>query len=313
MTDRSDQNRKNVLLIYNPVAGQDDGGAARRKIEQRLSESQWKLQVYETTGDEVLADIVRERLEQNVDMVVVAGGDGTVSGVASGLVNTKIPLGIIAGGSGNVVAQELDIPTGVDAALDLITGEHDVRDIDALCSGNQYYFLTVSVGMSTRVMQDTKREQKRRFGFFAYVYNGLSQLSGIKLRHFRLDVDGHKLSGWASEVMIVNAGLLGLDAVREGLGVEPDDGKMEICIIRSRTLVDLLGVVWNVLVVGERNHPELNCLDVRERVRIETSEPTIVEGDGEIIGKTPLQLDLVHHAIRVIVPSGSTRVDFSRE
>jgi diacylglycerol kinase (ATP) len=305
MTDRFDQNRKNVLIIYNPVAGQDDAGAARQKIERRFKNSEWNLEVYETTGDEVLADIVRQRVEQNIDLVVAAGGDGTVSGVASGLVNTQIPLGIIAGGSGNVVAQELDIPTSVDAALDLITGEHRLREIDALCNGNQYYFLAVSVGMSTRVMQDTKREQKRRFGFFAYVYNGLSQLSGIKLRHFRLDVDGQKLSGWASEVMIVNAGLLGLDAVREGLGVQPDDGKMEICIIRSRTLVDLLGVVWNVLVVGERNHPELKCLDVRERVRIETSEPTIVEGDGEIIGKTPLQLNLVHHAIRVIVPSGS--------
>jgi diacylglycerol kinase (ATP) len=305
MTDRFDQNRKNVLIIYNPVAGQDDAGAARQKIEGRFKNSEWNLEVYETTGDEVLADIVRQRVEQNIDLVVAAGGDGTVSGVASGLVNTQIPLGIIAGGSGNVVAQELDIPTSVDAALDLITGEHRLREIDALCNGNQYYFLAVSVGMSTRVMQDTKREQKRRFGFFAYVYNGLSQLSGIKLRHFRLDVDGQKLSGWASEVMIVNAGLLGLDAVREGLGVQPDDGKMEICIIRSRTLVDLLGVVWNVLVVGERNHPELKCLDVRERVRIETSEPTIVEGDGEIIGKTPLQLNLVHHAIRVIVPSGS--------
>jgi diacylglycerol kinase (ATP) len=240
-----------------------------------------------------------------VDLVIAVGGDGTVSGVASGLINTKIPLGIIAGGSGNVVAQELNIPIDVEDALDLITSDYGVRDIDALCKGDQYYFLTVSVGMSTRVMQDTKRDQKRRFGFFAYIYNGLSQLSGIKLRHFRLDVDGRKLSGWASEIMIVNAGLLGLDAVRQNLGIQPDDGKMEICIVRSRTLVDLLSVIWNVLVVGERNHPELKCLDVKERVRIETSEPTIVEGDGEIIGKTPIQLELVHHAIRVIVPVDS--------
>jgi diacylglycerol kinase (ATP) len=305
MEKGSDRDQKNVLLIYNPVAGQDDAGASRRKIEERFKTKGWDLDIYETTGEEILADIVRERAEKDVDLVIVAGGDGTVSGVASGLINTKIPLGIIAGGSGNVVAQELNIPIDVEDALDLITSDYGVRDIDALCKGNQYYFLTVSVGMSTRVMQDTKREQKRRFGFFAYIYNGLSQLSGIKLRHFRLDVDGRKLSGWASEIMIVNAGLLGLNAVRQNLGIQPDDGKMEICIVRSRTLVDLLSVIWNVLVVGERNHPELKCLDVKERVRIETSEPTIVEGDGEIIGKTPIQLELVHHALRVIVPVDS--------
>jgi diacylglycerol kinase (ATP) len=305
MTENSEQEQKQVLLIYNPVAGQDDAGAARQTIEERLKEKGWELDVYETTGEEVLADVVRERSEQNVDLVIAAGGDGTVAGVASGLVNTKIPLAIIAGGSGNMVAQELKIPTDVDAAMDLVTGEHEYRDIDALCLGSSYYFLTVSVGMSTRVMRDTKREQKRRFGFFAYVYNGLSTLSGIKLRHFRLDVDGRKLSGWASEIFIVNAGLLGLKAVREGLGIKPDDGKMEVCIVRSRTLVDLMGVLWNVLVVGEQNHPELKCLDVKDYVRIETSEPTIVEGDGEIIGKTPLQLNLVKHAIRVVVPVAS--------
>jgi diacylglycerol kinase family enzyme len=103
--------------------------------------------------------------------------------------------------------------------------------------------------------------------------------------------------------MILNVALLGLSAFRHTLGVQPDDGKMEVCIVRSRTLVDLLGVVWNVLVVGERNHPEFTYLDVRERVRIETSVPVIVEGDGDIIGKTPIEFNFVHSAIRVLVPA----------
>jgi diacylglycerol kinase family enzyme len=82
MTEKSEQEQKRVLLIYNPVAGQDDDGAARQKIEERMKEKNWKLDVYETTGEEVLADIVRERSEQDVDLVIVAGGDGTVAGVA---------------------------------------------------------------------------------------------------------------------------------------------------------------------------------------------------------------------------------------
>jgi diacylglycerol kinase (ATP) len=300
----TEQDQLHVLLVYNPVAGQDDAGASRQRIEDRLKEKDWKLEIYETTGDEDLPAVVKERVSKGIDMVVAVGGDGTVSGVASGLVNTKIPMGIIAGGSGNVFAQELRIPLDVDSALNLIAGEHRHRDIDALCKGgDDYYLLAVSVGVSTQVMLETKREQKRRFGFFAYLYNGISQLTGIRLRHFRLDVDGRKMSGWASEIIVLNAGLLGLNAVREGLGVQPDDGKVEVCVVRSNTLVDLIGVLWNVLVVGERNHPELKCLDVKEWVRIETSEPTLVEGDGEIIGKTPVHLQLARQAIRVIVPN----------
>jgi diacylglycerol kinase (ATP) len=300
----TEQDQLHVLLVYNPVAGQDDAGASRQRIEDRLKEKDWNLEIYETTGDEDLPAVVKERVSKGIDMVVAVGGDGTVSGVASGLVNTKIPMGIIAGGSGNVFAQELRIPLDVDSALNLIAGEHRHRDIDALCKGgDDYYLLAVSVGVSTQVMLETKREQKRRFGFFAYLYNGISQLTGIRLRHFRLDVDGRKMSGWASEIIVLNAGLLGLNAVREGLGVQPDDGKVEVCVVRSNTLVDLIGVLWNVLVVGERNHPELKCLDVKEWVRIETSEPTLVEGDGEIIGKTPVHLQLARQAIRVIVPN----------
>jgi diacylglycerol kinase (ATP) len=256
MDGNSHQEHRHILLISNPVAGLDDAGASRQKIEERLNEVNWAFDVYETTGAEDLPKIVRERVKKQVDLVIAVGGDGTVSGVASGLVNTKIPLAIIAAGSGNVVAQELKIPLNVDAALDLITGEHGFRNIDALCREDNYYFLAVSVGMSPKVMQNAKREQKRRFGFFAYIFSGLSQLTGIKLRYYRLNVDGRKLSGWASEIMILNVALLGLSAFRHTLGVQPDDGKMEVCIVRSRTLVDLLGVLWNVLVAGERSHPE---------------------------------------------------------
>jgi len=305
MNDQAQTQQKRVLLVYNPVAGLDDAGASRQKIEERFERLNWSLDVYETTGKENLPEIVRELVQNKVDLVVAVGGDGTVSGVASGIVGADIPLAIIAGGSGNVVAQELRIPLSVDNALDLITGKHQFRNIDALRKGDYCYFLAVSVGLSTKIMQETKREQKRRFGFFAYILNSLSQLSGIKLRYFRLDVDGKKYSGWASEIIILNAALLGLSAFRQSLGVQPDDGKMEVCIIRSRTLIDFMGVLWNVLVAGKRTHPELKCLDVKKSIRIETSEPTIVEGDGDIIGKTPIQFDFVPQAVRVIVPADS--------
>jgi predicted polyphosphate/ATP-dependent NAD kinase len=78
MEKGSDQEHKNVLLIYNPVAGQDDAGASRRKIEERFKTKGWDLDIYETTGEEILADIVRERAEKDVDLVIAVGGDGTV-------------------------------------------------------------------------------------------------------------------------------------------------------------------------------------------------------------------------------------------
>ncbi|HSV86942.1 MAG TPA: diacylglycerol kinase family protein [Levilinea sp.] len=302
MSDASQPGQKRVLLVYNPVAGLGYASASRHKIEERLKKTNWIVDVYETTGRENLPEVVRERTDKGIDLVVAVGGDGTVSGAASGIVCTNIPLAIIASGSGNIVAQELNIPLTVDAALDLICGENAYRKIDALRKDDHSYILAVSVGLSTRIMENTRREQKRRFGFLAYIYNGLAHLSGIKLSYFRLDVDGYRFSGWASEIIILNAVILGLPTFRQSLGVKPDDGKMEVCVIRSRTLTDLAGVLWNVLVAGKRTHPELKCVDVKEYIRIETSEPAIVEGDGDIIGTTPIQLDFVANAVRVIVP-----------
>jgi diacylglycerol kinase family enzyme len=302
MSNAAQPDIKRVLLVYNPVAGLGFVGVPIQRIEERLKRSNWSVEVYETTGEENLPNVVRERTNKGIDLVVAVGGDGTVSGAASGIVCTNIPLAIIAGGSGNIVAQELKIPLAVDAALDLICGDHAYRKIDALRKDDHAYILAVSVGLSTRIMENTRREQKRRFGFLAYLYNGLVQLTGIKLSHYKLDVDGYRFSGWASEIIILNAVILGLPTFRQSLGVKPDDGKMEVCVIRSRTLTDLASVVWNVLIAGQRTHPELKCVDVKKYVRIETSEPAIVEGDGEIIGTTPIQLDFVTKAVRVIVP-----------
>ncbi len=302
MDDNSNAGTPNIYFVYNPVAGADDAGAGLDAIEQRFKSMNWRYEMYETTGKESLPDVVRKAVDEGFDLVVAGGGDGTVSMVAAGLVNTKIPLAIVPLGSGNVMAQELDVPQNTADAIDLLIGEHAIREIDAMQVDDKYFFLTVSVGLSTDIIQNTKREQKRRFGFFAYVWNAGSKLGGFRLHDFTIEIDGRRMNGWASEVLIANAGIIGLKGLRKELGIKPDDGKVEVCIVRSRTLIDLANLAWNVFIKRDMGRPEMHCVRASEKVFIDTAEPIDVEADGEIVHKTPMELKVLHNAIRVVVP-----------
>lgn len=292
----------NIFFVYNPVAGANDEDAGRKTLEQHMKDANWRYTVYETTGKEFLPDIVRDAVQKGYDIVVAGGGDGTVSMVAAGLVGSKTPLAIAPMGSGNVLSTELNVPQNTDQAADLMIGEHAIREIDAMQVDNNYFFLTASVGVSTDIIADTKREQKRRFGVLAYMYNAASKLGGFRLHHFTLTIDGRRINAWASELIVANCGIVGLKELRTELGIKPDDGKVEVCIVRSRTLLDLLNLVWNVFVKRTKGHPEMNCIQASKSVHISTPEPIDFEADGDIVHPTPIDLKVVHNAIHVIVP-----------
>jgi YegS/Rv2252/BmrU family lipid kinase len=295
-----------VFMVYNPVAGSDDAGAGLEEIKGRFEETDWQFKLYETTGEENIQEIVRTAIQDEAyDLVLAAGGDGTVANVASGLIGSEVPLGIIPLGTGNMLAQELDIPPNAEGALDVLTGHFMIKRLDAMHipGKDAYYFIAISIGVSSAIMQNTRREQKRRFGFFAYIWNAIVQFTGLRLNHFRMRIDGKSLTGWASEVLIINTGLLGVKRVRSELGILPDDGKVEACILRSRTFLDIVKVIWNLLILQGKKHPEFQCMDARERIVIETGDPITIEADGEVVGETPVEIEVIPRAVRIVVPT----------
>src|SRR5262249_15957028 len=107
-----------VLVVFNPVAGNaEQADDVRAPLKKYFAPPKWNLAVYETTGKEGLAAICRKACTGGAGLIVAAGGDGTVVGVANGLVNTDIPMGILPLGTGNDLARALMIPMKLDDAL----------------------------------------------------------------------------------------------------------------------------------------------------------------------------------------------------
>lgn len=193
----------------------ESGTPVRQTMEAHFEAAGWSCQVYVTTRQERIARVVRSALvDGGADMFVAAGGDGTVSGVAGGVVATGAPLGVVPLGTGDTFARELGIPLDTEAALTVLTGSHRVMTLDAMRVGRRFFVLNVSVGLSGLVMRDTARAEKRRFGRIAYAWTGLQKLLGYQHHLFTLEIDGERQEMWASEVMIANSGALGDPSLR---------------------------------------------------------------------------------------------------
>jgi YegS/Rv2252/BmrU family lipid kinase len=295
-----------AFLVLNPVSTLVifDPQLIQQFCENHFTHLGWTIEVYQTTGHEDVRQIVRQAVERHPkpDVVIAAGGDGTISDVADALVGANIPLAILPAGTGNLLAQELQIPIDVPKAVELITSSHRVRTIDAMLVNGRHRVLNVGVGMSSAVIQATRRQHKRIFGLLAYIWNVLVQLSGLRLNRFTVTADSRYSVFRASEVMLTNGGVIGLEPLRWDPCIAIDDGIINICVVRARTLSDFLSLAVSVLLRRQNRHPKFSCLTALHDITIQTEKPLLVEADGDLIGHTPIQVRVIPHALRVIVP-----------
>ncbi|MCA1790810.1 MAG: NAD(+)/NADH kinase [Thioalkalivibrio sp.] len=187
---QAEQETMRAFVVLNPVAGQSDDKSVRETLETAFAEHRIRYEVYETSDGDNPGDVVRSRLGDGFDLVVAVGGDGTVSAVIDGLVETQVPLGIIPSGTGNLIARELGIPTELDAAIALIAGTPRPRAVDAMRVGERVFVLNVSVGVSAEVVSDTSSKEKSRLGRLAYTWTTFRKLFDLEHRRFDIVVDG---------------------------------------------------------------------------------------------------------------------------
>ena len=157
-----------LFVVLNPVAGRSNATEVRQALARHFDPASWQVTIHETKAEEPVDEAVRASIEQGVDIVVAAGGDGTLSAVVDGLANSNVPLGILPTGTTNVVAQELNIPLSLEKACKLLAGKHKLRAIDGR--------LTSLVGDATAVsarsgvhgdLDDATREELEALGYLA--------------------------------------------------------------------------------------------------------------------------------------------------
>jgi len=288
-----------ILVILNPASGKKTAEPIIESINTQFKASQIEFEIYKTKKEDNIGDIIRARLKNKFDLVVAAGGDGTVSAVINGIVGTTIPLGIIPAGTGNLLAHDLDIPLEVKDAVALIAGTHKLRKIDAMRIGKRAYILNISLGASAAVVNETSPKNKKRFGRIAYAWTVVSKLSTLRQRSLTVSVDGKTLKYHAIEVAIFNSGSIAKTLYPNGPDIRIDDGYIDVWIMSIQTILDYPQYLFKMMT--GKPAKRISHFIKAKTVSVKSRIPLPVQADGDIFGTTPIEVEVIPAALTVLV------------
>ena len=233
------------------------------------------------------------------DAVFTLGGDGTAMEVVGALAGRGTPVGILPGGTGNLIARTLGTPLSVRKAVPaLLAGTVIDVDLGRLADGRRFAF-AAGVGIDATMIERTPARLKRRLGVMAYALTASRAVLNRECFDVRLTVDGVVHEREASAVMVANFGVVMNRLITLGPHIAHDDGHLDACVFTASSTADALTVMWRLWRGDFRPDPRLLYLPGRE-IRIETNPPRVAQADGELIGETPLSIVVEPRAARLI-------------
>ncbi len=269
--------RSAVVINANRVEGADE---LRDAITKQLVEAGWPEPLWlETTAEDPGLGQARQAVEEGVDVVFVCGGDGTVRAVVEGLAGTDVALAVLPGGTGNLLAANLDIPTnvpdGVATALARGRRQVDIGEVDG-----QAFAVMAGMGFDAKMVDDAPTELKAKAGSVAYVVSALKHLADDEM-HVEVRVDDQPpVRRHARSVLVGNVGRL-QGGVRLLPEAEADNGQMDVAIIAPRNLGHWVQLAVAVVLRRERV-PRMEVLR-GSRIRIRSTRPQPRQLDGDVI------------------------------
>ena len=288
---------KRVFVLVNPTNPQSP--SLLPELYRKFNESgiEWDIGLTQAEGSDHVLD---RAVDFGADLVAVYGGDGTIASVVGGLINRKLPLAILPGGTANVLATELRIPRNFSRASSLICHRpHHFKEIDVGEVNGKYFTLRVGIGIEANAVDLTHRKMKKGFGPLAYALSAMNAIVGTRRMEFHLKLDGKMVHTKGLSCIIANSGNLGVTKV----GFSPtdlSDGKLDVFVVRSAHLNSLFAVVTHV--VTKVNLSAIQHWRAAD-IEMETTPRQKIHYDGEILGDDKIKAHLHHKALKVLVPA----------
>jgi diacylglycerol kinase (ATP) len=293
---------KRIAAIFNPHSG---GGGYRRDyplIFAAMRDLGYVVEELQTEQPGDAKRLAREAVEAGFDIVAAVGGDGTVNETINGLAGSDTPLAIIPTGTVNVLAMELGVPLEPPDAVRLLGDDAGhVSWIDLGLAGERYFGLMAGVGMDAAVVASLNPAMKKALKEAAFAVQGL----GTYLTHedplFRVTTEERLVEGYFA--------VLGNSSNYGGaFGITPladmRDGLLDVCVLKDKSLISTIWYWTAALVNAHIKHPKVEYFRT-ERALIETVEEdkeVLVQTDGEVAGRLPMECRIVPRGLRVVVP-----------
>ncbi len=294
-----------VKLILNPVAGNNRRRRWLPYIKGRLSVAGFEIDEYVTKkrGDAGM-EAAKASLA-GYDLVIPAGGDGTINECINALQGTSTCLGLIPMGTANTLLQELNIPHDPARACDIII-DGVKHSIDLGVAGGRFFATMAGAGFDAKIIKHIHVRFKRYLGIVAYFV--MAWFTWLSYRSFAMSVvlDGDRQTEGCL-VIICNSGRYG-GKYSVGPGARIDDGYLDILVLEKNSKYSILLGALNLLkgkieeTDGIRfykaKHAVISAVDGRD---------VLVQADGDLVGVLPMDFSIKPAAVTVMVPRESHR------
>jgi YegS/Rv2252/BmrU family lipid kinase len=293
---------KRGVLVYNPSAGQHDLRRTMVAVIERMRGEGLELVNAPTEGPGHATEIVRAFVARGAEVVAVCGGDGTVSEAASGIAGTDVPLGVLPGGTSNVLARELEIPIEMDRAAGLLMAGR--RKILRVFSANDRPFLLwAGVGLDARIMARTNPWWKRQLGRAGIALTAFSELAGYEFPRLEVSVDGEAPQAATFAVACHARRYAGDWIIAPEASLLSDT--VEVLVFSGENRRQLYRLFQGMRLGGSRHLKDSTARLLRGReVSIRSLERYAVEAhaDGDAVLETPLSIRPLPDTVAVLVP-----------
>jgi diacylglycerol kinase (ATP) len=293
-----------VWLIANPQAGGGRGSRHASVAAKALHDAQIPCRLVHPSSTSDTTRSAAEAVAAGARAVVACGGDGTVHAALQALVGTPVPLGIVAGGSGDDIAAGLGYPTGdadrIAAFLVRSLDTDALRTVDVgearTLDGTRRYFLGVlSTGFDSSVNE--RANAMTRLGGQRYNIAIVRELASFRPLSYRVDIDGESISGLGMLVSVGNGPRYG-GGMRICPDARPDDGLLDVTWLGAVSKTTFLRVFPSVFKGTHIHHPAVRTY--RGRAMTIAAAGQMAYADGERIGPLPVEIDVRPATLRVL-------------
>jgi diacylglycerol kinase (ATP) len=295
-------------LIVNPKSGPWDIRRELPVVLNHLEGHGWQTTLHQTERAGEATQLAKQAREEGLDAVFVVGGDGTINEVVNGIAESPVALGVLPGGTGNVWAKELGLPTRsprhwlplVDSVRALVPGS--TRRIDLGRANGRFFLQWAGLGLDADVTyaMEPRTRRQRRLGTLTYIIAGISAAANLVGTRVRIFIDEERIYRRSILIVISNSQLYG-GKVRIATDARLDDGLLDVNVFAGTGFASAIRTVLGV-VTGLHVRDPRHSFYRGSVIRVEAEKPMAIHVDGEPLDTTPLECAVVPGALTVLIP-----------
>jgi len=314
-----DDSHRRGVIIYNPNAGsgrapspvmQHVFGIKKRKFDDNrnrsdlmihakeyLKELGVDIELWPTNSQGHATELAREAVQKGYELIIAAGGDGTINEVINGMAESSSVLGVLAMGTVNVFALEMNLPSEIEAACEVIA-EGKITTIDLGKAGDRYFSCMAGTGFDAHVIKKADSKLKRILGVLAYPITAIAEIITYPFKKITVLLDDQPIPRKGYWVIISNGKYYG-GKIQLATFADMSDGYLDVTIFKYRGVLPALMYTLGILKNRTSQFMSIEQFQCK-RIRIEKGRNTSLHVDAEYLCEAPIEITAVPASLRVI-------------